>query len=200
MATPGRRPLRNLFDEAPTPHIAHPPQTHQREYYVATDGSFRPEGGGLGAIIETRDGTRLARVAVPDQTPDNNIAEYRAVHLGLDVLAAQAPATSRIGILVDHDVLAGSINAAVLRHSHTRTEELPTPTVPPQAANHWRGIEARIAGFADVRAARIDSDQNPAHPLANRPAAYPHLDTQQPPSKRRHSAQPPPSRARSADE
>lgn len=199
MAPPGQASLRNLFDDAPTPHIAHPPRTHHREYYVATDGSFRPNGGGLGVIIETRDGTRLARVAVSDQTPDNNTAEYRAVHLGLDVLAARAPAASRIGLLVDHDVLAASINAAVLRRRHTRTNELPAPTVPPQATNHWRGIEARIAGFSDVRAARIDSDQNPAHPLANQPAAYPHLDTRRP-TTRRSSPRPPPSRARSSDE
>lgn len=199
MASPGHVRLRNLFDDAPTPHIAHPPQTHRREYYVATDGSFRPDGGGLGAIIETRDGTRLTRVAVPDRTPDNNIAEYRAVHLGLDILAEHAPAGSRIGLLVDHDVLAASINAAVLRHSHRRTEELPAPTVPPAAANHWRGIKARIAEFADVRAARIESDQNPAHPLANRPGAYPHLDGQTD-TVRRRNAHPPPSRARPADE
>ncbi len=57
MAAHGRPALRDLFDESPTPHIAHPPRTHHRDFYVATDGSFRGSGGGLGAVIETRDGT-----------------------------------------------------------------------------------------------------------------------------------------------
>lgn len=200
MATHGQAPLRNLFDEAPTPHIAHPPRTHHRDYYVATDGSFRPDGGGLGAVIETHDGTRVARVALPDQTPDNNIAEYRALHLGLDVLAAQVPSTSQVGILVDHNVLAASVNAVALRQTHPRTEKLPAPTVPQQAANHWRGIEARIAAFGDIRAARIESDQNPAHPLANRPAAYPHLGADTQHRRRGVSTAPPPSRARSGED
>ncbi len=66
MAAHGRSALRDLFDESPTPHIAHPPRTHHRDFYVATDGSFRKSGGGLGAVIETRDGTRVARIATAD--------------------------------------------------------------------------------------------------------------------------------------
>ncbi|PSP96181.1 ribonuclease H, partial [Halobacteriales archaeon QH_8_68_33] len=31
MAAYGRPTLRDLFDEAPTPHIAHPPRTHHRD-------------------------------------------------------------------------------------------------------------------------------------------------------------------------
>ncbi|MFC6724826.1 ribonuclease H, partial [Halobium palmae] len=61
MAVHGRSTLRDLFDESPTPHIAHSPRTHHRHFYVATDGSYRPDGGGLGAVIETRDGERVAR-------------------------------------------------------------------------------------------------------------------------------------------
>ncbi|MFB6354796.1 MAG: ribonuclease H, partial [Halobacteriales archaeon] len=44
MAGYGR--LRDLFDDAPTPHIAHPPRTHHRDYYLATDGSFLAGRGG----------------------------------------------------------------------------------------------------------------------------------------------------------
>jgi hypothetical protein len=44
--------------------------------------------------------------------------------------------------------------------------------VPSGTAHHWRGIRARVAGFDELRAARIDSGDNPAHPLANTPEQY----------------------------
>jgi ribonuclease HI len=175
MAVHGRS-LRDLFDESPTPHIAHPPRTHHRHYYVATDGSYRSDGGGLGAVIETRDGTRVARVALPDVPPNNNVAEYRALHLGLDVLAARAPRTARVGVLVDHDDLAANVNDAVLAATHPDWKPPRDIRVPYGSENHWRGIRARIAGFAELRAARIDSRENPAHSLANAPAEYCHVN------------------------
>ncbi|MFT4885534.1 MAG: hypothetical protein ACI8U4_003060 [Natronomonas sp.] len=111
-----RRPvLRNLFDDSPTPHIAHPPRTHRRDFYLATDGSYRPDDrGGLGVVIETRDGERVARISMPDSVPDNNVAEYRALHLGLDVLANRAPDNARVGVLIDHDDLAANVNRVML--------------------------------------------------------------------------------------
>ena len=176
MAAHGRPALRDLFDESPTPHIAHPPRTHHRDFYVATDGSFRSSGGGLGAVIETRDGTRVARLSVPDGPPDNNVAEYRALHLGLDVLAARAPPDASVGILVDHDDLAANVNASVLA-SDAPDGRPPHPiSVPDASTNHWRGIRARLTGFDDLRAARIASDRNPAHPLANAPDRYRHVN------------------------
>ncbi|GAB3673472.1 ribonuclease H family protein [Halopiger thermotolerans] len=176
MAAHGRSALRDLFDESPTPHIAHPPRTHHRDFYVATDGSFRESGGGLGAVIETRDGTRVARIATADTPPDNNVAEYRALHLGLDVLAARAPRDARVGVLVDHDALASNVNTAVLATNHPDGKPPQPLSVPPATRYHWRGIEARLNGFDEVRAARIDSDQNPAHPLANTPDRYRHVN------------------------
>ena len=201
MAAPGRSTLRDLFDESPTPHIAHPPQTHQRQFYVATDGSYRPDGGGLGAVIETADGERVARVSLPDTPPDNNVAEYRALHLGLDVLAARAPDDSRVGVLIDHDELAGNVNRTVL--SQSDPEWVAELRVPSGSENHWRGIRARIAGFEELRAARIDGRHNPAHPLANEPASFAHVNRQpqrcvlpEPPSTDPSDRQiPPPSRA-----
>ena len=178
MAAYGRSKLRDLFDDAPTPHIAHPPRTHHRHFYVATDGSYRRDGGGLGAVIETRDGSRVARVSVPDTAPDNNVAEYRALHLGLDVLAARTPDHARVGVLVDHDKLAAAVNAEVLAGAGGDTDWRPTGhgRVPPGGESHWRGIRARIAGFAELRAARIDGRENPAHPLANAPGDYAHVN------------------------
>ena len=182
MAAYGRPSLRDLFDESPTPHIAHPPRTHHRDYYLATDGSYRAVGGdsggepdgGLGVVIETRDGERVARLSLEDHAPDNNVAEYRALHLGLDVLADRAPDDARVGLLIDHDDLAGNVNQAVL------ATEGPTwdsrVSVPGSTVNHWRGIRARLNGFDDVRAARIPSDVNPAHPLANAPDQYAHVN------------------------
>ncbi|WP_135824176.1 reverse transcriptase-like protein [Halorussus ruber] len=182
MAVHGRSsPLRALFDESPTPHIAHPPRTHHRDFYVATDGSYNLDSdeGGLGAIIETRDGEQVARLSVPDDSvADNNIAEYRALHLGLDVLAARAPPGSHVGVLVDHDDLAANVNSATLatrRTDHTPPRKL---TVPPEGRNHWRGIRARVCRFGEVRAAVLESDQNPAHALANAPEEYAHVNRQ----------------------
>ncbi|ELY57596.1 ribonuclease H family protein [Natronolimnohabitans innermongolicus] len=180
MAAHGRSALRDLFDESPTPHIAHPPRTHHRDFYVATDGSFRESGGGLGAVIETRDGTRVARVATTDTPPDNNVAEYRALHLGLDVLAARAPRDARVGVLIDHDALASNVNSTILAANHPDGTP-PRPVSIPQASRyHWRGIQARLSGFGAVRAARIDSSQNPAHPLANEPERYRHVNREAP--------------------
>ncbi|MFB6206085.1 MAG: ribonuclease HI [Haloglomus sp.] len=173
MAAYSRPALRNLFDDSPTPHIAHPPRTHHRDYYLAADGSFRQSGdGGLGVLIETREGETVARLAVPDEVPDNNVAEYRALHLGLDVLAEHAGADARVGVLVDHDDLAANVNRATLA-SMGSGDRPPHPyRVPRDARHHWRGIRARVARFAELRAARINSRENPAHPLANTPEQY----------------------------
>ena len=180
MAAMGRPTLRDRFDDAPTPHIAHPPHTHHRDYYVATDGSFSRDGGGLGVIIEAADGERIARLAVADHSPDNNVAEYRALHLGLDTLAARAPADAAVGILVDHDDLASNVNAAVLATRGPDFRPIREFSHPPRTAHHWRGIRARIARFGVVRAATLGSRDNPAHPLANAPDEYAHVNREPP--------------------
>ena len=178
MAVHGRSTLRDLFDDSPTPHIAHPPRTHHRHFYVATDGSYRPDGGGLGAVIEARDGTRVARVAVSDAATDNNVAEYRALHLGLDVLAARSPADARVGVLIDHDDLAANVNATVLNARDPRFEPTHPVRVPHNTGLHWRGIRTRVRDFDAIRAARIPSGHNPAHPLANAPEEYEHVNSE----------------------
>jgi ribonuclease HI len=205
MAVHGRSsPLRALFDESPTPHIAHPPRTHHRDFYVATDGSYSLDSGdgGLGAIIETRDGERVARLSIPDDTvTDNNVAEYRALHLGLDVLAERAPAGARVGVLVDHDNLAANVNSAAL--ATRRSDHVPPRTfsVPSASKYHWRGIRARVCGFDEIRAAVLESGENPAHALANAPDEYAHVNRETercllPDSPSSSEAQiPPPSRA-----
>lgn len=202
MAAMGRTTLRDRFDESPTPHIAHPPHTHHRDFYVATDGSYTRDGGGLGVIIETTDGERVLRRAVSDQPPDNNVAEYRALHLGLDTLAARAPPDASVGILLDHDDLAANVNAAVLTARSEEFKPFTEMTHPPGIDHHWRGIRARIVGFEAVRAATVLSGDNPAHPLANAPERYAHVN-REPSRSRRPTAPgdrtrgqvPPPSRA-----
>ncbi|RLM47302.1 ribonuclease H [Haloarcula sp. Atlit-47R] len=189
MAAYGRPSLRDLFDESPTPHIAHPPRSHHRDSYIATDGSFRPHNGttspdseaasstgGLGVVVETLDGERVVRLSVPDTCPDNNVAEYRALHLGLDVLARRAPPNARVGLLIDHDQLAENVNAEVLASHGSAYDPPHSVSVPPATGLHWRGIQARINGFGEVRAARISGDRNPAHPLANAPDQYAHVN------------------------
>jgi len=201
MAAYGRPTLRDLFDDSPTPHIAHPPRTHHRDFYLATDGSFHGETGGLGVVIETRDGERVARLSVPDAVPDNNVAEYRALHLGLDVLAERTSRRARVGVLVDHDELAGNVNAARLAARHPDNEPPHRFSIPPATRHHWRGIRARVCGFESIRAARIDSGVNPAHPLANTPGEYAHVNHEperQParePPRSGDERVPPPSRA-----
>jgi hypothetical protein len=175
MAAYGRPTLRDLFDESPTPHIAHPPRTHHRDFYLATDGSYRESGGGLGVVIETRDGARVARLSVPNEAPDNNVAEYRALHLGLDVLAARAPPDATVGVLVDHDDLAANVNAMVLSTGAPYDPNHPI-SIPRATGLHWRGIQARVRGFEAIRAARLDSRENPAHTLANAPGEYGHVN------------------------
>ncbi|MDL5361502.1 reverse transcriptase-like protein [Halalkalicoccus sp. NIPERK01] len=202
MAAYGRRSLRDRFDSAPTPHVAHPPRTHHRDFYVATDGSYHlhDHRAGMGVVIETRDGERVARFALPTTATDNNVAEYQALHFGLDVLAARAPRTARVGVLTDHDSLATNVNATALA---TRDGWHPGEIrIPPAGQNHWRGIRARIAGFAELRAAVIDGADNPAHPLANSPEEYAHVNREpdrclrpETPPVRSGPGVPPPSRA-----
>ncbi|MXR20996.1 ribonuclease H [Halobacterium bonnevillei] len=176
MAIVGRSNLRDLFDDAPTPHIAHPPESHRRDFYVATDGSYSSDGSGLGVIVESRTGDRIARLAVPDEAPNNNVAEYRALHLGLDVLAARAPSDARVGILVDHNDLAGDVNTAVLAARAHDYRPITDFSPPAGAGHHWRGIRARVVGFEAARAAQLDSNTNPAHVLANEPEQYAHVN------------------------
>jgi hypothetical protein len=184
MAAYGRPTLRDLFDDAPTPHIAHPPRTHHRDFYLATDGSYRAvhdrdgdgSTGGLGVVIETRDGETVARLSVPNGAPDNNVAEYRALHLGLDVLAARSPGDARVGVLIDHDDLAENVNTTVIGERSPQFDPPHPVTVPPSTGLHWRGIRTRIRNFGSIRAARIDSGRNPAHPLANAPDQYAHVN------------------------
>jgi len=200
MAPVGRRRLRELFDDSPTPHIAHQPRTHRRDFYVASDGSSTSAGSGLGAIIEARTGERVARVAIEDDAPDNNVAEYRALHLGLDVLAARAPGGARVGVLVDHDALAANVNAAAIAADDPEYAALQSPTVPARTEYHWRGICSRIAEFDELRAARIESGHNPAHPLANAPGQYAHVNREPdrcllPDLEERDEQIPPPSRS-----
>jgi hypothetical protein len=130
----------------------------------------------LGVVIETLDGERVLRLSVPDSAPDNNVAEYRALHLGLDVLATHAPEDARVGLLIDHDQLAENVNAEVLATHRSAYDPPHGVSVPPATGLHWRGIQARINGFGEVRAARISSDRNPAHPLANAPDQYDHVN------------------------
>ncbi len=200
MAAYGRPSLRDLFDEAPTPHIAHPPETHHLDFYLATDGSFRESGGGLGAVIETRDGERVARLSLPNSCPNNNVAEYRALHLGLDVLAARSPANARVGVLIDHDDLAANVNASVLDGRNDQFETPHSISIPQLTGLHWRGIQTRLRDFEDVRAARIAGDRNPAHPLANAPGEYAHVNEEPercviPEVPRSETQIPPPSRS-----
>jgi hypothetical protein len=88
------------------------------------------------------------------------------------------PAESSVGVLLDHDQLAGNVNAAVLATRNRDFRGLTNVVLPASTHNHWRGIRARIAGFAEVRAATVDSRQNPAHPLANAPEQYAHVNVE----------------------
>jgi len=199
MAPHGHPSLRNLFDDAPTPHIAHSPRTHHRDYYIATDGSFFGDGAGVGAIIETSDGDCLSRIARPDDAPDNNTAEYRALAVGLDALASHAPETARVGLLVDHDGLAENVNAATLGMGNPGWPD--RPSVPDASRGRWQAIRGHLDGFADVRAACVISDRNPAHVLANAPEEYPHVSGSPTRAGSREWEAPPPSRAdRHADD
>ncbi|WP_331233746.1 reverse transcriptase-like protein [Natronorarus salvus] len=198
MATYGRRSLRDRFDLASTPHIAHPPRTHHRDFYVATDGSFRRATGeaGLGVVIETRDGARVARRALSTVAPDNNVAEYQALDLGLDLLAAHAPPSARVGVLLDHDQLASNVNLATLTRRQPDWESLSELCVPPASQSHWRSIRARLDSFGELRAAVLDGGENPAHPLANTPERYDHVNREPVRPTSAPSVQvPPPSRA-----
>lgn len=185
--------LRDLFDDAPTPHIAHPPRTHHRDYYLATDGSFVAGRGGLGAIVENGDGERVRRLARVAASPDNNVAEYRALRLGLDVLADHAEPGASVGVLLDHDDLAANVNTAALGLAAPDWPAGPV-RVPAAGTQYWRDIRRHIRRFGDLRAASIRSDDNPAHVLANAPEAYRHLDDRADPNTRDWEV-PPPSRA-----
>lgn len=163
MAPWGRRALRERFDDAEHPAPQGLPATHRCDLYVATDAAVRGRTAGFGAIVETPEGDVLARWCRPGKAADNNDAELRALHFGLDRLARLAPDVERVGVLLDHDPLAKAVAACAAGH-------IPTPLRPPSrtsSANHWGGITARIAGIPHVRVALVPGRSNPAHAIAN---------------------------------
>lgn len=167
MATPSRRALRERFDDAVCPHPAVPPWTHRCDYYLATDAAVDERRVGIGAVAERPDGSAVGTWSARLPTTGNNDAELRALHFGLDRLAADARDGDRVGILLDHDVLARAVAALCDRGGH-RAGRPPFRTA---SRNHWGGITARIAALGDVRVAIVDSPANPAHELANRRCA-----------------------------
>lgn len=163
----GRRALRERFDDAEPLGRQPPPDTHRCDLYLATDASVRGDVAGFGAIVERPDGVPIARWRRPGRATDNNDAEVRALHFGLDRLAARVPSPERLGVLVDHRPLADAVAACA-------DPALSTPVRPPSrtaSAHHWGGITARMAAIPQVRVAVVPGRSNPAHPLANGIAA-----------------------------
>ena len=163
MVMPSRRALRERFDDAASPHRAGLPWTHRRDYYLATDAAVGDFRVGVGAVAERSDGSAVGSWSARLPSVGNNDAELRALHFGLDRLAAHANDGHRVGILLDHDVLAGAV-AAFCDRGHHHGGRPPFRTA---SRNHWGGITARIAALGDVRVAVVDSPANPAHELAN---------------------------------
>lgn len=163
MARQGCRALRERFDDAPHPAPQGRPTTHRCDLYLATDAAMIGTNAGFGAVIETPDGTVRGRFRRHDTATDNNDAEVRALHFGLDRLDRLSASPDRVGLLVDHEPLAKALARCVSSHS-------PTPTRPPTrtaSPHHWGGITARLAGLSHVRVALVDGQANPAHGLAN---------------------------------
>lgn len=154
--------LRDRFDEARHPPAQGRPRTHHRDYYLATDGSVGPEGGRLGAVVETIDGVRVGAWCRRAPVADNNDAELKALHWGLDMLAARSPPRPTVGILLDHDLLGEGIARAV----GTPRRPAPEPPIPSSSRHHWGGILARVGQCDAVGIAVAPGDRNPAHALA----------------------------------
>lgn len=156
--------LRDRFDEARHPPAQGRPLTHHRDYYLATDGSVGPDGGRLGAVLETIDGVRVGAWSRTASVADNNDAELQALHWGLDLLAARSPPDSTVGVLLDHDVLGEVLARAVGRSGY----RLPPSPIPSASRHHWGGILARITQCESVGVAVVTGKRNPAHAVANR--------------------------------
>lgn len=167
MARWGRPALRERFDDAEHPDPQGPPSTHRCDLYVATDAAMCGEIAGFGALVERPDGSVIARWERTGAATDNNDAELRALHFGLDRLAQLSVPATRVGILLDHDVLAQAVAACA-------TPGVESPTRPPSrtsSTHHWGGITARVASIPHVRIGIVSGHSNPAHGLANRVAA-----------------------------
>lgn len=163
MARWGQPALRERFDDACHPEPQRLPLTHRCDLYLATDASVCGRSTGFGALLETPAGEVIARWARPGWSNDNNDAELRALHFGLDRLAAHPREPDRLGILIDHEGLARATAACA-------TVDAPTPTRPPTrtgSRHHWGGVTARIATIPNVRVALVSSPTNPAHRIAN---------------------------------
>lgn len=154
--------LRDRFDEAHHPAAQGQPLSHHRDYYLATDGSVGPDGGRLGAIVETIDGVQVGAWRRGAPVSDNNDAELKALHWGLDLLAARSPPQPRIGVLLDHDLLGEGLARAVGAPHHPA----PNSPVPSSSRHHWGGILARTSQCGSVGIAIVPGDRNPAHAVA----------------------------------
>lgn len=158
----GAAPLRNRFDDADHVWPRSLPRTHHREYYLATDGSVVGEEGRLGAVLETIDGIRVGAWARSAPVADNNDAELKALHWGLDLFADRTPAEASLGIVVDHEALGRAVAAAC-----ERRDRMPESPVPSASDHHWGGILARVHRSGPVGVGLVTGDRNPAHPVAN---------------------------------
>ena len=133
------------------------------------------------------------------------IAEYPYVHAVSEMNPTYRHATTPVpgnamrDLLVDHDGLAENVNAATLGMGNPGWPD--RPSVPDASRGRWQAIRGHLDGFADVRAACVISDRNPAHVLANAPEEYPHVSGSPTRAGSREWEAPPPSRAdRHADD
>jgi len=118
------------------------------EAVLYVDGSSRgnPGPAGAGAVVQAGDATlRLGRPV--GSRADNNVAEYAALHLGLDALVARfAPETVevRIDSMTVIDAVWGDAES------------------PEWAAVYRRAIDDRLAAVDARWTHLVDSDPNPA--------------------------------------
>lgn len=155
--------LRNRFDGGIHPPAQGLPDSHHRDCYLATDGSLRIDGAGMGVVAETFEGDCIGRWSRPASTTDNNAAELLALHWGLDLLSTRIPPAASIGIIVDHEQLALGLAEAIGQSGY----QFPDVPISTASEHHWGGILARISGFRSVGVAHVPGSGNPAHPLAN---------------------------------
>ena len=137
-----------------------------RQLVLRTDGASRgnPGPAAAGVIIETPDGTLIARGGHYLGEMTNNQAEYRALIIGLQAVARYEPAA--VDVMLDSELLVNQLNGRYqVRHAALRPlyEEalrlagaLPRVRFAhvPRAQNHLADAEANKALDAARRHAR----------------------------------------------
>lgn len=149
-----RSAVEDVLAAGPPPSVRAPDDSAPADVVLYVDGSSRgnPGPAGAGAVIRAGDGP-IARLGRPiGSRTGNNVAEYAALHLGLDALATRCDPSSveiRIDSMTVIDDVWGGDEGAPSATSYRTAIDGHLSTLP---AHEWTHLADSDPNPADARA------------------------------------------------